>query len=72
MGKRELIALLSLSSWILIFVLWLFLALPWVCLQFTIVILPDHTHLLFLKETTNTVLKKGLNPTVKSLGPPDS
>ena len=25
-----------------------FLALPWVCLQFVIVVFPDHTHLLFL------------------------
>ena len=57
MGKRELIALLSLSSWILIIVLWLFLTVPWVCLQFVIVIFSDHTHLLFLTETTNTDLK---------------
>ena len=28
--------------------LWLFLAVPWVCLQFGIVVLPDRTHLLFL------------------------
>ena len=26
---------------------WLFLAVPWVCLQFVIVVFPDHTHLLF-------------------------
>ena len=25
---------------------WLFLAVPWVCLQFVIVVFPDHTHLL--------------------------
>ena len=35
-GKRELVALLSLSSWCLVFVVWLFLAVPWVCLQFVI------------------------------------
>ena len=23
---------------------WLFLAVPWVCLQFVIVVFPDHTH----------------------------
>ena len=40
-------ALLSLSSWCLVVVVWLFLAVPWVCLQFVIVIFPDHTHLLF-------------------------
>ena len=50
MGKRELIALLSLSSWCLVIVVRLFLAVPWVCLQFMIVIFPDHTHLLFLKR----------------------
>ena len=27
--------------------LWLFLAVPWVCLQLVIVVFPDHTHLLF-------------------------
>ena len=46
-GKRELVALLSLSSWCLLVVIWLFLAVPWVCLQFAIVVLPVHTHLLF-------------------------
>ena len=48
MGKRELVVLLSLSSWCLVIVLGLFLAVPWVCLQFVIVVFPDHTHLLFL------------------------
>ena len=38
MGKRELIALLSLSSWCLVVVVWLFLAVSWVCLQFVIVV----------------------------------
>ena len=47
MGKRELVALLSLSSWCLVIVVWLFLAVPWVCLQFVIVVFSDHTHLLF-------------------------
>ena len=27
---------------------WLFLAVPWGCLRFVIVVFPDHTHLLFL------------------------
>ena len=44
MGKRVLVALLSLSSWCLVVVMWLFLAVPWVYLQFVIVIFPDHTH----------------------------
>ena len=47
MGKRELIALLNLSSWCLVMVEQLFLAVPRGCLQFVIVVFPDHTHLLF-------------------------
>ena len=46
MGKRELVALLSLSSLCLVIVVWLFLAVPWVCPQFVIVVFPDPTHLL--------------------------
>ena len=44
MGKRELIALLNLSSWCLVMVERLFLAVPRGCLQFVIVVFPDHTH----------------------------
>ena len=47
MGKRELIALLNLSSWCLVMVERLFLAVPRGCLQFVIVVFPDQTHLLF-------------------------
>ena len=47
MGKRELIALLNLSSWCLVMVERLFLAVPQGCLQFVIVVFTDHTHLLF-------------------------
>ena len=47
MGKRELIALLNLSSLCLKMVERLFLAVPRGCLQFVIVVFPDHTHLLF-------------------------
>ena len=47
MGKRELIALLNLSSWCLVMVERLFHAVPRGCLQFVIVVFPDHTHLLF-------------------------
>ena len=47
MGKRELVALLNFSSWCLVMVEWLFLAVPWDCLWFVIVVFPDHTHLLF-------------------------
>ena len=31
-------------------VVWLFLAVPWVCLQFVIVVFPDQTYLLFWME----------------------
>ena len=48
-GKRELVALLNLSSWCLMMVERLFLAVPQGCLRFVIVVFPDHTHLLFLK-----------------------
>ena len=40
--------MISLSSWCLVIAVWLFLAVPWVCLQFVIVVFPDPTHLLFL------------------------
>ena len=49
MGKRELIALLKLSSRCLVIVVWLFLAVPRGCLRFVVVVFPDHTHLLFLQ-----------------------
>ena len=48
MGKRELVALLSLSSWGLVMVDGLFLAMSWVCLRFVNVVYPDHPHLTFL------------------------
>ena len=51
MGKRELVALLSLSSLCLVIGVWLFLAVSWMCLQFVIVVFPDHTHLLFFIDS---------------------
>ena len=47
MGKRELFAVLNLSSWCLVIVEWLFLAVPWGCLRFVIMVFPDHTHYYF-------------------------
>ena len=41
------VALLGLSSWCLVIEVWLFFAVPWVCLWLVIVVFPDHTHLLF-------------------------
>ena len=48
MGKRELVSLLNLSSWYLVMVERLFLAVPHGCLRFVIEIevFPDHNHLL--------------------------
>ena len=48
-------ALLSLSSWYFVIVVWLFLALPWVCPQFVILVFPDHTHLLFMGPNKKAV-----------------
>ena len=54
MGKRELVALHSLSSWCLAMVVWLFLAVPWVYLRFVfvIVVFPDHTHYFCMCKVT--------------------
>ena len=50
-SSRELVALLSVSSCCLMMVVWLFLMVPQVCLQFVIVVFPDDTHFLFLMST---------------------
>ena len=57
-GKRELIALLCLSSWYFVIVVWLVLTMQRVCLQCVIVVFPDHTHVLFLVETMPFVIDK--------------
>ena len=49
--RREVVDLFYLSSWCLVMVLWLVLAMPRVCLQFVIVVFPDHTHLIFFINT---------------------
>ena len=59
--KRELVALLNLSSWCLVMVEWLFLAVPRGCLWFLIVVFPDHTHLLFSKDIRSSVGKIACN-----------
>ena len=48
MGKRELVALLNLSSWCLVMVEWLFFEVPRGCLRFVNVVVPDHNHLPFI------------------------
>ena len=42
-GKRELVALLNLSSWCHVMVEQFFLTVPWGCLRLVIVVFPDHT-----------------------------
>ena len=71
MGKRELNALLNLSSWCLVMVEQLFLAVPQGCLQFVIVVFPDHTHLLFfmlsLSDNNQTDIIEAFNSTSRYL-----
>ena len=67
MGKRELIALLNLSSWCLVMVERLFLTVPRGCLQFVIVVFPDHTHLLFFFSVGFLLLRYSVVYTVESL-----
>ena len=59
MGKKELVALLNLSSWCLVVVERLFLVVPRGCLRFVIVVFLDHTHLFlsvpeFIRKPTAT------------------
>ena len=48
MGNRELVALPYLSSWCFVMVERIFIAVPWGCLQFVIVVFPDQTHYFYL------------------------
>ena len=59
-GKRELVALLNLSSWWPVMVERLFLAVPRGCLRFVIEVFPDHTHLLFLSIIPSKLLPSKL------------
>ena len=63
MRMRELVALLRLSSLCLAIVVWLFLVVPWICLQFVIVVFPDHTHLQFLIDL---MINKGVQQKVQA------
>ena len=51
--KKKLVALLLLSyrCIVTINVLWFFLTVPWVGLQYVIVLFPDHTHSLFFNQS---------------------
>ena len=52
MGKREPVAVLCFSFWCLVVVVWLFLTMLRVRLQFIIVVCPDHAHSLFLLDNS--------------------
>ena len=58
MGQRELVALLNLSSLCRVMVERLFLAVPWGCLRFVIVVFPDYTHLLYLSIISIAIYEK--------------
>ena len=65
-----LVAVLNLPSWCRMMVERLFLAVPWGCLRFVIVVIPDHTHLLFFLlypvHAIRQCLEKGLFSKVTS------
>ena len=65
----ELIALFNLSSWCLVMVEQLFLAVPRGCLQFVIVVFPDHTHLLFGKNLIRVVNSLNQDHAQRLVGP---
>ena len=65
MGKRQLVALLILSSWCLAMVGRLFLAMPRGCLRFVIVVFPDHTDLLFLHKCMTKQDRNDINDSQK-------
>ena len=58
MGRREQVDWLSLSSWCLGIVVWLFLAVPWACLEFLIGVFTDHT---VKCHSTRTLQQKGFD-----------
>ena len=54
LGKRKLAGCFAwFASWCLVVVGRLYVAVPWGCLRFVIVVFPDHTHLLFLGIQTD-------------------
>ena len=52
-GRESSLLLLNLSSWCLVMVDWLFLVVTWGCLQFVVVVFPDHTH--YFGHSCNTL-----------------
>ena len=68
LGKRELVALLNLSSWCLVMVEWLFLVVPWGCLWFVIgyflILLFLYRGVLTTVPTTEVALYRAVMTTV--------
>ena len=63
MGKRELVALLSFSSWCLVMVGWLFLVVPLGYLRLVIVEFLDHTpYFLLFKDPIFCDFSEGSRP----------
>ena len=60
MGKRKLVALISLSSWCIMIVVWLFLAVPWLCLQFVIAVFLIILNYYFEWLTLSNALEKSM------------
>ena len=58
--KRKLVASLLLSNRFIVAIniLWLFLTLSWIGLQWVILVFPDHTHLLFIVFGLNSCALK--------------
>ena len=69
MGKRELVALLNSSSWCLVMVEPLLLAVPQGCLRFVIVVFPDHTHYFWLEHSVYSLLTPKSHPWFESYIP---
>ena len=59
--------LLSYRCIVTINVLWLFLTVPWVGLQYVIVVFPDHTHLHFRVHQTLLIQKGYIKPAICSI-----
>ena len=49
-AKADCVAFIVFKMYCYYICLWLYLTVPWACLQYVIVVFPDHTHLLFNKQ----------------------
>ena len=56
-GEEKVGCFTFLSFWCPVIVVWLFLAMPLFCLQFVIVVIPDHARLLFFYKEQSAMYK---------------